>query len=117
MVIDRPSDLSFPSSSDDSKKLNYLKTGSITHGSELSFMEFLDLFKSFSLRLRKDIRTLFANHSVCNKSAALSPEEQMMVPMRTTSGGASVVDNRRGRLCKCTNTVQSTTEREEREKR
>jgi hypothetical protein len=34
-------------SMEDAKRLSYLKTGSITHGSELSFMEFLDLFKSF----------------------------------------------------------------------
>ena len=30
-----------------SRRLSCLKAGSITHGSELSFMEFLDLFKSF----------------------------------------------------------------------
>ena len=28
-------------------KISCLRTASITHGSELSFMEFLDLFKSF----------------------------------------------------------------------
>ncbi len=32
---------------DASRKLSYLRAGSITHGSELSFMEFLDVFKSF----------------------------------------------------------------------
>ena len=55
---------------DDGGKLKYPVSGSITHGSELTFLEFLDLFKSFSLRLRKDIRTLFANHSVCNAATA-----------------------------------------------
>ena len=55
---------------DDGGKLKYPCSGSITHGSELTFLEFLDLFKSFSLRLRKDIRTLFANHSVCNAATA-----------------------------------------------
>ena len=28
-------------------KISCLRTASVTHGSELSFMEFLDLFKSF----------------------------------------------------------------------
>ena len=33
---------------DESGKVKYPHTGSITHGSELTFLEFLDLFKSFS---------------------------------------------------------------------
>ena len=32
---------------DDNGKLKYPGSGSITHGSELTFLEFLDLFKSF----------------------------------------------------------------------
>jgi hypothetical protein len=34
-------------STDDAGKLKTFRTGSVTHGSELSFTEFLDLFKSF----------------------------------------------------------------------
>eukprot|EP00092_Neocalanus_flemingeri_P052031 GFUD01060685.1.p1 GENE.GFUD01060685.1~~GFUD01060685.1.p1 ORF type:complete len:103 (-),score=7.60 GFUD01060685.1:19-294(-) len=44
-----------------------LRSGSITHGNEMSFQDFADLFKTFSIRLRKDVRNIFKTHSVCSK--------------------------------------------------
>merc|ERR1719195_145933 len=44
--------------------LRGLGSGSITHGNEMSFQDFADLFKIFSIRLRKDIRDIFKTHSV-----------------------------------------------------
>jgi len=45
-----------------------LRSGSITHGNEMSFQDFADLFKTFSIRLRKDVRNIFKMHSVCSKN-------------------------------------------------
>eukprot|EP00095_Tigriopus_kingsejongensis_P008940 snap_masked-scaffold199_size265817-processed-gene-1.12 protein:Tk08940 transcript:snap_masked-scaffold199_size265817-processed-gene-1.12-mRNA-1 annotation:"1-phosphatidylinositol -bisphosphate phosphodiesterase epsilon-1-like" len=96
---------------DDARKLNCLKTGSITHGSELSFMEFLDLFKSFSLRLRKDIRTLFANHSVCNVTSPddcakdwmnMGKRKEALLRLGGRSGSSDSPSRRKELLCSLT---------------
>lgn len=46
------------------------KTGrscSITHGKEMTFQDFADLFMTFSIRLRKDIFNIFKTHSVYSR--------------------------------------------------
>lgn len=35
------------------------KINDITHSTQLAFLDFVDLFKSFSLRCRKDLKELF----------------------------------------------------------
>ena len=44
-----------------------LRSGSITHGKEMSFQDFADLFISFSVRLRKDIFNIFKTHAVYSR--------------------------------------------------
>lgn len=43
------------------------KSGSITHSTQLSFLDFVDLFKSFGLRCRKDLKDLFDQMSSTKK--------------------------------------------------
>ncbi|CAL1528797.1 unnamed protein product, partial [Lymnaea stagnalis] len=43
------------------------KAGSITHSTQLSFLDFVDLFKSFGLRCRKDLKDLFDQMSSSKK--------------------------------------------------
>ncbi|KAK3797679.1 hypothetical protein RRG08_054698 [Elysia crispata] len=55
------------------------KSGSITHSTQLSFLDFVDLFKSFGLRCRKDLKELF--DQMCSNKKAHVEE---------ITGGASV---------------------------
>ena len=84
---------------------------------EASFFEIYFCFLSPSLRLRKDIRTLFANHSVCNAvtttpaqatpAAAAAADELVLkrapsVPSSTAAAGATLQSSpakRRELLC------------------
>lgn len=43
------------------------KSSSITHSTQLSFLDFVDLFKSFGLRCRKDLKELFDQVSSSKK--------------------------------------------------
>ncbi|KAH9518382.1 1-phosphatidylinositol 4,5-bisphosphate phosphodiesterase epsilon-1, partial [Bulinus truncatus] len=43
------------------------KSSSITHSTQLSFLDFVDLFKSFGLRCRKDLKELFDQMSSSKK--------------------------------------------------
>ncbi|CAG5127270.1 unnamed protein product, partial [Candidula unifasciata] len=43
------------------------KSSSITHSTQLSFLDFVDLFKSFGLRCRKDLKDLFDQMSSTKK--------------------------------------------------
>lgn len=43
------------------------KSDSITHSTQLSFLDFVDLFKSFGLRCRKDLKDLFDQMSSTKK--------------------------------------------------
>ena len=43
------------------------KSASITHSTQLSFLDFVDLFKSFGLRCRKDLKDLFDQLSSTKK--------------------------------------------------
>merc|ERR1719397_728161 len=52
---------------EEDSNMKSLRSGSITHGNEMSFEDFADLFKIFSIRLRKDIRDIFKTHSVSSK--------------------------------------------------
>ncbi|XP_053407871.1 uncharacterized protein LOC123546334 isoform X3 [Mercenaria mercenaria] len=44
------------------------KNNSITHSTRLSFFDFLDLFRSFALRSRKDLRDLFEQFAIAKPS-------------------------------------------------
>lgn len=44
------------------------KSSSITHTTRLSFFDFLDLFRSFALRSRKDLRDLFEQFAIAKPS-------------------------------------------------
>lgn len=45
------------------------KTHSITHSTQLSFLDFIDLFKAFGLRCRKDLKDLFEQFAMTKTSA------------------------------------------------
>ena len=61
---------------------------------------------NYSLRLRKDIRTLFANHSVCNASKAILDEDLKEANGTSNDGAASAssnankLDKKKAFLCK-----------------
>lgn len=44
------------------------KNNSITHSTRLSFFDYVDLFRSFSLRSRKDLRDLFEQFAIAKPS-------------------------------------------------
>jgi hypothetical protein len=63
------------------------------------------MFYFFSLRLRKDIRTLFANHSVCNATSPddITKDYMLMKEARSKPKSASIsstLDKRKELLCK-----------------
>ena len=81
-----------------------LRSWSITHGNEMSFLDFADLFKIFryiiycwfvdlenyiilSIRSQKDVRNIFKIHSVCSKKIdqIMSNESTNIPPMDTGS--------------------------------
>jgi hypothetical protein len=43
------------------------KTSSITHSTQLTFLDFIDLFKAFSLRCRRDLKDLFEQFALSCK--------------------------------------------------
>lgn len=52
---------------EEESSMKSLRSGSITHGKEMSFQDFADLFMTFSIRLRKDIFNIFKTHSVYSR--------------------------------------------------
>ena len=52
---------------EEESSMKSLRSGSITHGKEMSFHDFADLFMTFSIRLRKDIFNIFKTHSVYSR--------------------------------------------------
>ena len=53
---------------------------------------------NFRLRLRKDIRTLFANHSVCN--ASRETEDSNSKDGNSVGGGDKLLEKKKAFLCK-----------------
>ena len=53
-------------------------SASITHSSQLAFLDFVDLFKSFGLRCRKDLKELFEQIAVPRQS--VGPHEISKTP-------------------------------------
>ncbi|XP_071091113.1 1-phosphatidylinositol 4,5-bisphosphate phosphodiesterase epsilon-1-like [Haliotis cracherodii] len=49
------------------------KTNSITHSTQLSFLDFVDLFKAFGLRCRKDLKELFEQFAVTKSTGMELP--------------------------------------------
>jgi hypothetical protein len=43
------------------------KMSSITHSTQLTFLDFVDLFKAFGLRCRKDLKDLFEQFAMTPK--------------------------------------------------
>lgn len=70
----------------------HLRLGSITHETQLDFADYVSLFRSFSVRSRKDLRDLFDKHAVTcrsmsdsslnDASAKSSPDHQPKPPQR-----------------------------------
>ena len=58
-------------------------TKPITHSTILDFLDFVDLFKTFNLRTRKDLKELFEQHAV-SQASALS-KQTIELPDRHTS--------------------------------
>ncbi|XP_052101647.1 uncharacterized protein LOC127735503 isoform X2 [Mytilus californianus] len=49
------------------------KTSSITHSIQLTFLDFVDLFKAFSLRCRRDLKDLFEEFALSCKPSGKDP--------------------------------------------
>uniref|UniRef100_A0A1B0CFK7 Phosphoinositide phospholipase C n=2 Tax=Lutzomyia longipalpis TaxID=7200 RepID=A0A1B0CFK7_LUTLO len=63
------------------QNVKHLRAGSITYETHLSFLDFIALFRSFSLLARKDLRDLFDQLSVARRSkSTLNPEKSRSAP-------------------------------------
>ncbi|KAK3593089.1 hypothetical protein CHS0354_038127 [Potamilus streckersoni] len=69
------------------------KTSSITHSTHLSFLDFVDLFKSFSLRCRKDLRDLFEQFAVSKPNADKQIKANQQVSPSTFKNGSTLTRN------------------------
>ncbi|XP_046989883.1 1-phosphatidylinositol 4,5-bisphosphate phosphodiesterase epsilon-1-like [Schistocerca americana] len=73
-------------------QMRHFRAGSITHETQLDFVDFVALFRSFSLRARKDLRDLFdqlaitcrsmSDSSLNDGSLKSSPEHLMKPPQK-----------------------------------
>ena len=72
---------------EEESSLKSLRSGSITHGKEMAFQDFADLFMTFSIRLRKDIFNIFKTHSVYSRKI-----ERMQLNSEEESRGSGQAD-------------------------
>ncbi|XP_067003645.2 1-phosphatidylinositol 4,5-bisphosphate phosphodiesterase epsilon-1 isoform X2 [Anabrus simplex] len=81
-----------PSGPEQVWQMRHFRAGSITHETQLDFIDFVALFRSFSLRARKDLRDLFeqlaitcrsmSDSSLNDGSVKSSPEHAAKPPQR-----------------------------------
>ncbi|XP_041369675.1 1-phosphatidylinositol 4,5-bisphosphate phosphodiesterase epsilon-1-like [Gigantopelta aegis] len=89
------------------------RANSITHSSQLSFLDFVDLFKSFGLRCRKDLKDLFEQFAVTRSSCGdtvnnsrvpkppsyIPTEKDTCVITRNNNADLSQDNQQRRRIC------------------
>jgi phosphatidylinositol phospholipase C epsilon len=84
---------------EEDSSIKSLRSGSITHGKEMGFQDFADLFMTFSIRLRKDIFNIFKTHSVYSRkierlqNSGDSETGECLEPTKRAFEAASVTRN------------------------
>ncbi|CAG9574961.1 unnamed protein product [Danaus chrysippus] len=69
------------------ENLKHLRTGSVGYDTQLDFMDFVSLFRSFSLVMRSELREVFSQLAVPRSRGALLAEKSRSSPELFSRGG------------------------------